>query len=60
VFLANPRPRIFVGNSAPGLMEIAGFPIKGKLLRKIRKQYSPVPVSEITKKKTWRCIKKME
>jgi hypothetical protein len=52
VFLAKPASgRIFVGNSDRGY-EILVFDLEGKLLRKIRKQYKPVPVSEDYKKKT--------
>jgi hypothetical protein len=52
VFLAKPAAgRVFVGNSDRGY-EILVFDLEGKLLRKIRKQYKPVPVSEDYKKKT--------
>jgi len=52
VFLARSAAgRIFVGNSDRGY-EILVFDFDGKLLRKIRKQYTPVPVSEDFKKKT--------
>jgi hypothetical protein len=52
VFLARPAAgRVFVGNSDRGY-EILVFDLDGKLLRKIRKQYRPVPVSEEYKKKT--------
>ncbi len=58
VFLAKPAAgRIFVGNSDRGY-EILVFDLEGKLLRKIRKQYSPVPVSEDYRKKTLEVYKK--
>jgi hypothetical protein len=52
VFLAKPAAgRVFVGNSDRGY-EILVFGLDGNLLRKIRKQYKPVQVSEEYKKKT--------
>jgi hypothetical protein len=52
VFLAKAAAgRIFVGNSDRGY-EILVYDLGGKLLRKIRKQYKPVPVSEDYRKKT--------
>jgi hypothetical protein len=58
VFLAKPAAgRIFVGNSDRGY-EILVFDLEGKLLRKIRKQYTPIPVSEDYKKKTLEMYKK--
>jgi len=52
VFLAKVAAgRIFVGNSDRGY-EILVYDLGGKLQRKIRKQYKPVPVSEDYRKKT--------
>jgi len=59
VFLAKPAAgRIFAGNSDRGY-EILVFDLEGRLLRKIRKQYTPVPVSEDYKKKTLKMYKDM-
>ena len=59
VFLAKPAAgRVFVGNSDRGY-EILVFDLEGKLLRKIRKQYKPVPVSEDYKKKTLKMYEDM-
>jgi hypothetical protein len=52
VFLAKAAAgRIFVGNSDRGY-EILVYDLGGKLLRKIRKQYKPVLVSEDYRRKT--------
>jgi len=52
VYLAKTsRDRIFIGNSDHGY-EIRVFDFQGKLLRKIRKDYKPVPVSDEFRKKT--------
>ncbi|MGA2533535.1 MAG: hypothetical protein ABSG19_10920 [Candidatus Aminicenantales bacterium] len=48
--------RIFVGNSDRGY-EILVYDLGGKLLRKIRKEYRPVPVSEEYRKKTLEMYK---
>jgi hypothetical protein len=57
VFLAKAAAgRIFVGNSDRGY-EILVYDLDGNLLRKIRKQYKPVPVSEDYKKKTLEMYK---
>ena len=39
------RDRIFIGNSERGY-EIRVFDLEGRLLRKIRKEYAPVPVTD--------------
>jgi len=44
------RDRIYVGNSERGY-EILVFDLDGRLLRKIRKEYAPVPVTDEYKKK---------
>ena len=46
---ASPE-RIYVGNSDRGY-EILVFDLGGRLVRKIRKEYSPVPVADVYKKK---------
>jgi hypothetical protein len=52
VFLARTSAdRIFTGNSDRGY-EILVFDLEGKLLRKIRKEYIPVPVLDEFRKKT--------
>ena len=51
IFLGKPHDeRIYIGNSERGY-EILVFDLEGQLLRKIRKEYSPVPVSQDYKKK---------
>jgi hypothetical protein len=50
IFLAKAsRDRVYVGNSERGY-EILVFDLEGRLVRKIRKDYSPVPVTEEYKK----------
>lgn len=44
------RERIYVGNSDRGY-EICVFNLEGRLVRKIRKEFSPVPVTDEDKKK---------
>jgi hypothetical protein len=44
------RERIYVGNSDRGY-EILVFDLEGRLVRKIRKEYAPVPVADEYKKK---------
>ena len=44
------RDRVYVGNSDRGY-EILVFDLEGRLVRKIRKDYSPVPVTDEYKKK---------
>lgn len=44
------RDRLYIGNSDRGY-EILVFDLEGRLIRKIRKTFSPVPVSEDYKKK---------
>jgi hypothetical protein len=44
------RQRIYIGNSDRGY-EILVFDLEGRLIRKIRKEYSPVPVANEYKKK---------
>jgi hypothetical protein len=52
VYLAKTsRDRIFTGNSDRGY-EILVFDLQGKLLRKVRKEYKPVPVPDEFRKKT--------
>ena len=51
IFLGKPHDeRIYIGNSERGY-EILVFDLEGQLLRKIRKEYSPVPVSQDYKEK---------
>jgi hypothetical protein len=45
------RDRIYVGNSERDY-EIRVFDLEGRLIRRIRKEYSPVPVSDEYKKKS--------
>ncbi|UCE21508.1 MAG: 6-bladed beta-propeller [Candidatus Aminicenantes bacterium] len=50
-FLGRPKDeQIYIGNSERGY-EILVFDLEGQLLRKIRKEYSPVPVSQDYKEK---------
>lgn len=44
------RDRIYVGNSDRGY-EISVFDVEGRFVRKIRKEYAPVPVSDEHRKK---------
>lgn len=51
IFFGKPQDeRIYVGNSERGY-EILVFDLEGRLLRKIRKEYSPVPVAQEYKDK---------
>lgn len=51
IFLGKPHEdRIYIGNSENGY-EILVFDLEGQLFRKIRKEYSPVPVSQEYKEK---------
>ncbi len=51
IFLGKPHEeRIYIGNSERGY-EILVFDLEGQLFRKIRKEYSPVPVSQEYKEK---------
>lgn len=59
VYLARTsRDRIFTGNSDRGY-EILVYDLGGKLLRKIRKEYKPVPVTEEFRKKTLKMYESM-
>ncbi len=52
IFFGNPHEeRIYIGNSERGY-EIPVFNLEGQLFRKIRKEYSPVPVSQEYKEST--------
>jgi outer membrane protein assembly factor BamB len=51
IFLGKPQDdRIYIGNSERGY-EILVFDLEGRLLRKIRKEYPPVPVAQEYKDK---------
>jgi hypothetical protein len=52
IFFGKPHDeRIYIGNSERGY-EILVFDLEGQLFRKIRKEYSPVPVSQEYKENT--------
>ncbi|MGD8535669.1 MAG: 6-bladed beta-propeller [Candidatus Aminicenantes bacterium] len=52
IFFGKPKgERIYIGNSERGY-EILVFDLEGQLFRKIRKEYSPVPVSQEYKENT--------